>query len=202
MIRRMSSGEIAQTYVWYVTNRDRRRAAIIESVSLNDDLNLKLALNPRADLRFWMDSIERWCHYCAKEILSGEYTDDHIVPISKGGADVDNMVSACSECNGDKGDEKLLFYLFRTPYGQGPKPIPKKQKKKVKRKAKEEGACTPRENLAKPIWQFGPKKWTKKTVKQRGFADLAAPTERRRRSSRRRRRPERPNWSKSRTVGS
>ncbi len=146
----------------YVTNRERRRDAIIESASLNDDLNLKLALNPRMDLQIWLDSLERWCHYCAKEIGPNEYTDDHIVPISKGGEDVNNIASACGECNGDKGDEKLLFYLFRTPYGQGPKPIPKKPKKKVKRRAKKKNTSTPGERLAKPIWHFGPEKHAKR----------------------------------------
>lgn len=45
----------------------------------------------------------RICHYCGKK----GNTLDHVVPQSKGGPNkVDNLVMACSKCNGDKGDSR------------------------------------------------------------------------------------------------
>jgi 5-methylcytosine-specific restriction endonuclease McrA len=54
------------------------------------------------------------CIYCGIDI-GNDYTIDHIIPISKGGAhEVSNMELLCSHCNSSKGSktkEKFLEYL-------------------------------------------------------------------------------------------
>lgn len=52
------------------------------------------------------------CHFCQQEIGTPErpFTRDHVVPRSIGGLDERwNVVPACKECNGAKGDD----YEFR-----------------------------------------------------------------------------------------
>lgn len=76
-------------------------------------------------LRFRIETLERWlaergdlvCAYCGKTGLQIEAdnkdslcaTLDHVIPRSKGGAvmDLNNLVVACSPCNGKKGDKLL-----------------------------------------------------------------------------------------------
>jgi len=59
------------------------------------------------------------CHYCGKEGLLIETDDeehlatvDHVVPLSKGGAEFDpeNLVVACLSCNGNKKDKDYDRY--------------------------------------------------------------------------------------------
>lgn len=53
---------------------------------------------------YWQRSIF-FCHYCDRELLAGQVTSDHVVPIGLGGLDIlANIVPACSDCNGDKAD--------------------------------------------------------------------------------------------------
>jgi hypothetical protein len=48
------------------------------------------------------------CQYCGKKAPEAILEIDHIVPISKGGDNsIENLVSACRECNGGKSDKKL-----------------------------------------------------------------------------------------------
>ena len=60
------------------------------------------------------------CLYCAKELADGELTRDHVVPVSRGGADVwDNVVAACKRCNHFKGSrllEECSMELLALPY--------------------------------------------------------------------------------------
>jgi 5-methylcytosine-specific restriction endonuclease McrA len=48
------------------------------------------------------------CFYCG----SPADTADHVVPVSRGGADrYDNVLPACRECNTAKGTRELLEFL-------------------------------------------------------------------------------------------
>lgn len=76
-------------------------------------------------LRFRLETLERWeqergwleCHYCGLGPLVIESdnrhpccaTLDHVIPRAKGGAefDLNNLVVACSPCNGRKADKLL-----------------------------------------------------------------------------------------------
>lgn len=53
--------------------------------------------------------IYRWrCAYCGKKTVA--LTQDHIVPLSKGGAhNMENIVPACRSCNAKKGNRPLPF---------------------------------------------------------------------------------------------
>ena len=60
----------------------------------------------------------RWrCVYCGKQLnlvrdSSGYATLDHIVPMSRGGANmVRNVVPCCYDCNNSKGDKALLNFV-------------------------------------------------------------------------------------------
>ncbi len=45
------------------------------------------------------------CFYCARQIRAGEYTMDHLFPLSRGGSSKRrNMVLACAPCNNLKAD--------------------------------------------------------------------------------------------------
>jgi hypothetical protein len=48
------------------------------------------------------------CGYCLKALAPKQRTIDHVIPVSAGGkTSFDNVVTACSECNGAKGDKSL-----------------------------------------------------------------------------------------------
>lgn len=54
----------------------------------------------------WM-RFDRCCAYCERPI-AGQPDPDHVVPLSRGGADaVGNLLPACRSCNSDKGDLTL-----------------------------------------------------------------------------------------------
>ncbi len=43
------------------------------------------------------------CYYCDNEVLPGDLTMDHIVPVVRGGKSTkNNVVPACKECNSKK----------------------------------------------------------------------------------------------------
>jgi len=54
--------------------------------------------------KWWRKKKERGiCYYCGKKISSGEFTMDHIIPLSKGGKSIkSNIVLACKNCNSNK----------------------------------------------------------------------------------------------------
>ena len=84
---------------------------------------------------------EGHCAICGKFIPLGEYTVDHIIPLSKGGTnDLDNLQACCSFCNKAKDDsmgedffqriENIYLYQTQLRYG-------KKKMKKLKRTMEE-----------------------------------------------------------------
>lgn len=57
----------------------------------------------------WLDrkyaAHQNFCVYCARGLLRKEMSVDHVVPLSKGGLDVeDNWAVSCIPCNNEKGD--------------------------------------------------------------------------------------------------
>jgi 5-methylcytosine-specific restriction endonuclease McrA len=49
------------------------------------------------------------CAYC---FLEGPLEQDHVIPISKGGAHTaENVVPACKSCNSSKSDRSLLVFI-------------------------------------------------------------------------------------------
>jgi 5-methylcytosine-specific restriction endonuclease McrA len=60
------------------------------------------------------------CYYCRRAFASGELrTFDHKVPRARGGSNKPgNLVVACTECNGEKGDlTHDEFFLYRQVTG-------------------------------------------------------------------------------------
>ena len=54
------------------------------------------------------------CRYCSREFIENyiDKTKDHLVPLSKGGFDIqENRVPCCHECNQWKSDKTLEFWM-------------------------------------------------------------------------------------------
>jgi len=71
--------------------------------------------------RMWRQNIkEEWGHQCAYCGSEENLTIDHIVPQSKGGADVTkNVVCCCHHCNQSKGrDHWKLWYVQQDFYSE------------------------------------------------------------------------------------
>lgn len=60
------------------------------------------------------------CMYCGKAYSEAQLTRDHVIPISKGGADRwSNVITACKSCNTRKGNrnpEQANMPLLAVPY--------------------------------------------------------------------------------------
>ena len=63
---------------------------------------------------------DHMCLYCGDYLYDGELTRDHVVPVSRGGADTwENVVTACRECNHRKADmllDECGMRLLAVPY--------------------------------------------------------------------------------------
>ncbi|MEO5952416.1 MAG: HNH endonuclease, partial [Chloroflexia bacterium] len=70
------------------------------------------------------------CQYCGKR--THDLTLDHIIPRSRGGPNSwDNLVSACHDCNGKKGQrtpDQAKMYLRSVPREPRPNPYPNLQR--------------------------------------------------------------------------
>lgn len=93
---------------WYEANPDKVKAKSI----IADERRRSRINNLPSTL-----TIEQWlfikkvynnrCAYCGKN--SQKLTQDHVVPVSKGGGyTIDNIVPACRSCNSKKGNRKPL----------------------------------------------------------------------------------------------
>lgn len=59
--------------------------------------------------RKWIYDYDKKCAYCNKKLRWRLVTEDHVIPISKGGTDyIENIVPACKSCNSKKGS-KLVY---------------------------------------------------------------------------------------------
>jgi 5-methylcytosine-specific restriction endonuclease McrA len=62
------------------------------------------------------------CQYCGKKFPTSELSLDHIIPRSRGGGETwDNLVCACTNCNGRKADRTPLEAKMRLI--RAPKPV-------------------------------------------------------------------------------
>lgn len=64
------------------------------------------------------------CSHCGKKIeVGGQFTVDHVIPISQGGTnDYDNLTPLCRDCNQEKGDKMVSMYWYpylRLKYADG-----------------------------------------------------------------------------------
>ena len=63
---------------------------------------------------------DHMCLYCGDYLYDSELTRDHVVPVSRGGADTwENVVTACRECNHRKADmllDECGMRLLAVPY--------------------------------------------------------------------------------------
>lgn len=61
----------------------------------------------------WHAILEAFGHRCAYCLRHGKMTQDHVVPVSRGGAHTaGNIVPACLSCNAKKGN-RLIFVMLR-----------------------------------------------------------------------------------------
>lgn len=60
------------------------------------------------------------CAYCDSQLIeSGNWHVDHVVPISRGGADeIENMVAACHRCNTKKSDKPASEFRSQQSNGK------------------------------------------------------------------------------------
>lgn len=49
------------------------------------------------------------CFWCGKLIRKDKITKEHLVPLNMGGKNVDNIVSACRQCNEERGKVTELY---------------------------------------------------------------------------------------------
>jgi hypothetical protein len=63
----------------------------------------------------WLDLMRLWnwkCAYCEVKLTRGTRSTDHIVPLTKGGAnEKDNIVPCCRSCNSKKNNRLLSEWL-------------------------------------------------------------------------------------------
>ena len=60
------------------------------------------------------------CKYCGKQLTRFSATLDHIQPISKGGTNsIDNLITACLQCNSSRGNRPVMEALTVTSSGPG-----------------------------------------------------------------------------------
>jgi len=100
---------------WYARNREReimrRRIQRAVDKGAHSTMTLK-AWN-------WLKRHWRYrCAYCgAEETLTERLTLDHVVPLSRGGADVvANVVPACARCNCAKGEQHAAGWMAKQGY--------------------------------------------------------------------------------------
>lgn len=76
----------------------------------NQRLTLKLKKKPSLE-EVLIEKYGMRCFYCGKKLNRGNFTIDHIKPVSKGGEDTyRNLVPACKKCNEEKADKELDDY--------------------------------------------------------------------------------------------
>lgn len=65
-----------------------------------------------ADIQLLLATLSGRCAYCDNSII-GQYTIDHIIPLSLGGQDkLKNITLCCHSCNSSKGDRLPFEYSY------------------------------------------------------------------------------------------
>ena len=59
------------------------------------------------------------CHHCGKQLTRFSATLDHLTPVSEGGDNsYGNLITACLQCNSQRGSQTLMDYLTRKQAAQ------------------------------------------------------------------------------------
>ena len=120
--------EVARKRAWREANLEKANHATTAWRVANPEKVRAIGVNIRARRRALFGAVvldftvEQWdemkamheyrCAYCHEE---KPLTQDHIIPISKGGAHTrDNIAPACRSCNSSKHNRDLLEWLART----------------------------------------------------------------------------------------
>jgi 5-methylcytosine-specific restriction endonuclease McrA len=81
----------------------RLPAVVVMNRYVKTSRHVRLWVSPTRKLVFSRDGFQ--CQYCGKRITMTTGTRDHVMPLSRGGADtLANVVTACLTCNGQKGN--------------------------------------------------------------------------------------------------
>ena len=92
--------------------KQSKRGKAITSKNYHKRKAIKASLPHTLTAKRWREICEEYnyrCAYCMEQV---ELTQDHIVPITKGGAYTeDNIVPACGPCNSSKGNKTLIVWL-------------------------------------------------------------------------------------------
>ena len=115
------------TREWFIHKRRLRdhgrhggRLARFREIARYKRLSIPQTLAGELDPVF--DSEYRWvvwnvdpvlCVYCNTRLTKRTRTRDHLVPRSRGGGARENLVPSCADCNRDKADDPLIFYMLR-----------------------------------------------------------------------------------------
>jgi 5-methylcytosine-specific restriction endonuclease McrA len=116
----------AQIKDWTIRNPEKSRAQKDRWKKLNYDKYLqikrddqrrrKYALkNGKIDIVDWQALLERFNYSCAYCGSQEDITQDHIMPLSKGGANIiENIQPLCRTCNSSKGGKSMSEWRYRT----------------------------------------------------------------------------------------
>lgn len=64
-----------------------------------------------------------FCWYCGIELRETIFCQDHAIPSSRGGKDnIENLVPACRNCNGEKGNKNIDEYRLQLTLSAGGAP--------------------------------------------------------------------------------
>lgn len=99
----------AATHRWRAKNPEKvREHKRVRNVRLRDGQRGDLTADSWQTI---IDYFDARCAYCDAPLE--EITQDHILPISKGGVHgYDNVVPACRSCNARKGNRSLLVFIL------------------------------------------------------------------------------------------
>jgi hypothetical protein len=91
-----------------------REIAKRKALSIEDTVSGELEPVFVSEFRYYQWNVEPiLCAYCNARLSKQTRTRDHVTPRSRGGGAHDNLVPSCAPCNRAKGDDPLLFYMWR-----------------------------------------------------------------------------------------
>jgi 5-methylcytosine-specific restriction endonuclease McrA len=71
--------------------------------------------NQNCDQKIKLLGLERFCHWCCDKLTKLNFTIDHVIPISRGGAHIpDNLVACCAYCNSSRGSKLISEWTWKS----------------------------------------------------------------------------------------
>lgn len=117
---------------WRIKNPNKQKAAVLrwklanrEALRFHEKLrrDRKKGVTGSHTRKEWKNRLDYFvsrCAYCLKPLTVSTITKDHILAIVKGGSNyIDNVVPACSMCNGIKHARSLLQFLMVVEFSKG-----------------------------------------------------------------------------------